>query len=89
MLLVAEPGIGKSTFLSPKEHEIKKRSTVVWVMRINLNEHRYALENTEFEEECIDKCKVFFYGVLLIHLNRVFYIWYKKYSYKLHSKSIL
>jgi hypothetical protein len=41
------------------------------------------MENTEFEEECINKCKVFFYGVLLIHLNRVVYIWYKKYSYKL------
>jgi len=61
MLLVAELGMGKSTFLSPMEHEIKKRNIAVWVLRINLNEHRCALENSEFEEECIDKCKVFFY----------------------------
>jgi ABC-type phosphate/phosphonate transport system ATPase subunit len=85
-MLVAESGMGKSTFLSHMEHEIKKRNTVVWVLRINLNEHTRALENTEYEEECIHKCKVFFYGVLLIHLNRVVYIWYKKYSYKLWNR---
>ena len=30
MLLAAEPGMGKSTFLSHMEHEIKKRNTAVW-----------------------------------------------------------
>jgi hypothetical protein len=86
MLLVAEPEMGKSTFLSHMEHEIKKRNTAVWVLRINLNEHTCALENIEFEEECIDKCKVFFCGVLLIPLNRLVYICYKKFSYKLWSR---
>jgi len=59
MLVVAEPGMGKSTFLSHMEYEIKKRKPAVWVLRINLNEHTQALENIEFEEECIDKCKMF------------------------------
>jgi hypothetical protein len=62
MLLVAEPGMGKSTFLSHMEHEFKKRKTAVWVLRINLNEHTRLLENVEFEEECIDKCKMFLWS---------------------------
>jgi ankyrin repeat protein len=55
MLLVAEPGMGKSTFLSYMEHEIKKCQPEVWVLRINLHEHTRALDNSEFEKECIDK----------------------------------
>ena len=62
MPLVAEPGMGKSTFLSHMEHEIKKRNSSVWVLRINLNEHTRALENIDFEEECIDKCKRFLWN---------------------------
>ena len=62
MLLVAEPGMGKSTFLSCMEHEIKKRDTLVWVLRINLNEHTQLLENIDFEEGCIDKCKMFLWS---------------------------
>jgi uncharacterized protein YpiB (UPF0302 family) len=57
MLLVVEPGMGKSTFLSHLEHEIKERNTSVWVLRINLNEHTRQLEKIEFGEEYIDKCK--------------------------------
>jgi hypothetical protein len=56
VLLVAEPGMGKSTFLSHMEYEIKKRNEAVWVLRINLNEHTQLLADTEFEEDCIDKC---------------------------------
>ena len=63
MLLVAEPGMGKSTFLSHMEQEIKKRNAAVWVLRIYLNEHTSELENIEFEEECIDKCKDFLWSV--------------------------
>jgi hypothetical protein len=63
VLLVAEPGMGKSTFLSYMEHEIKKRNEAVWVLRINLNEHTQLLENTEFQEECTDKCKTFLWKV--------------------------
>jgi ankyrin repeat protein len=59
ILLVAEAGMGKSTFLSYMAHEIKKWNPSVWVLRINLNEHTNELENTEFEQECIDKCKMF------------------------------
>ena len=55
MLLVAEPGMGKSTFLSYMEHEIKKYKPAVWVLRINLHEHTRALDNNDFEKECIDK----------------------------------
>ena len=55
MLLVAEPGMGKSTFLSYMEHEIKKCQPAVWVLRINLHEHTRALDSSEFEKECIDK----------------------------------
>ena len=62
MLLVAEPGIGKSTFLSHMEREIKKRNTTVWVLRVNLNEHTRTWEKIEFGEECIDKCKVFLWS---------------------------
>jgi hypothetical protein len=54
MLLVAEPGMGKSTFLSYLEHEIKKTDPSVWVLRINLHEHTKAFDNTEFEE-----CQIF------------------------------
>jgi hypothetical protein len=63
MLLVAGAGMGKSTFLSHMEHEIKKRNKAVWVLRINLNEHTQLLAHTKFEEECIDKCKMFLWKV--------------------------
>ena len=80
MLLVAEPGMGKSTFLSHMEHEIKKKNTAVWVLRINLNEHTRLLENSEFEEGCIDKCKTFLWsaahsleqGSLLHFVEKIF-----------------
>jgi len=64
MLLVAEPGMGKSTLLSHMEHEIKTRTPEVWVLRINLNEHTREMENIAFEEECIDKCKTFLWSAL-------------------------
>jgi len=62
MLLVAEPGMGKSTFLSNVEHEIKKRRPSVWVLRINLNEHTNDLENVKFEEGSIEDCKEFLWS---------------------------
>ena len=62
MLLVAEPGMGKSTFLSYMAHEIKKRKPSFWVLRINLIEHTELWENTEFQEECIDMCKTFLWS---------------------------
>jgi len=62
MLLVAEPGMGKSTFLSYMAHEIKKWKTSVWVLRINLIEHTKLLDNTEFEEKFIDDCKTFLWS---------------------------
>jgi len=63
MLLVAEPGMGKSTFLSYMAHEIKKWKPSVWVLRINLNEHTKAMEDTEFEQQCVDECKSFLWSV--------------------------
>jgi len=62
MLLVAEPGMGKSTFLSCMEYEIKRCNPSVWVLRINLNEHTEELDNTDFENESIDKCKKFLWN---------------------------
>ena len=62
MSLVAEPGMGKSTFLSCMEHKIKKLNPLVWVLRINLNEQTLALKNIEFEQDCIDKCKMFLWN---------------------------
>jgi len=62
MLLVAEPGMGKTTFFSYMAHEIKKSKPSVWVLRINLNKHTNELEDTEFEKEGIDKCKMFLWG---------------------------
>jgi len=62
MLLVAEPGMGKSTFLSYMAHENKKWKRSVWVLRINLNEYTKELEDIEFEQECIDKCKMFLWS---------------------------
>jgi ankyrin repeat protein len=43
------------------EHEIKERKNEVWVLRINLNEHTDALDETKIDlkEEDIDKCKMF------------------------------
>jgi ankyrin repeat protein len=67
MLLVAEPGMGKSTFLSYMEHEIKKCKPAMWVLRINLHEHTRALKNIEFGKECIDKCKMFLWGAARSH----------------------
>ena len=63
MLLVAEPGMGKSTFLSNLEYEIKKCKPSVWVLRIDLHEYTLALKNIEFEQECIEKCKMFLWNV--------------------------
>jgi len=62
MLLVADPGMGKSTFLSYMAHEIKKWKLSVWVLRINLNEHKKELEDTEFKKESIDNCKNFLWS---------------------------
>jgi ankyrin repeat protein len=62
MLLVAEPGMGKSTFLSYMAHEIKKCDSSVWVLRINLHEYTRELENIKLEQECIDKCKMFLWS---------------------------
>ena len=81
MLLVAEPGKGKCKFLSHLEHEIKERKDVVWVLRINLNEHTSELENIEFEEECIDKCKEFLLSVAHSPEQDALKV-SKKYSYK-------
>jgi ankyrin repeat protein len=63
MLLVAEPGMGKSTFLSYMAHKLKEWNPSVWVLRINLIEHTKELEKIEFEHECIDKCKRFLWSV--------------------------
>jgi ankyrin repeat protein len=62
MLLIAEPGMGKSTFLSYMAHEIKKLNPLVWVLRINLNEHTKELKDIEFGKECIDKYKMFLWS---------------------------
>jgi hypothetical protein len=62
MLLVAEPGMGKSTFLSCMEHEIKKLNPSMWVLRINLHKYTCALRNIEFDQECIKKCKMFLWN---------------------------
>jgi len=62
MLLVAEPGMGKSTFLSYMAHEIKKFNPSVWVLRINLHEYTRALENIKLEHKCIDMCKTFLWS---------------------------
>jgi ankyrin repeat protein len=62
VFLVAEPGMGKSTFLSHMEHEIKKRNTAVWVLRINLNKYTSYLDATEFKNGDIDKCKMFLWN---------------------------
>jgi len=61
-LLVAEPGMGKSTFLSYMEHEIKKLRPSVWVLRINLNEHANDLKNVKFEWGSIEECKEFLWS---------------------------
>jgi hypothetical protein len=39
MLLAAEPGIGKSAFLSSMQHKIKKAKPEIWVLRINVLEN--------------------------------------------------
>jgi hypothetical protein len=62
MLLVAEPGMGKSTFFSYMAHEIKKRKPSVWVLRINLNEHTNKFDDTGIENKSIDKCKKFLWS---------------------------
>jgi predicted NACHT family NTPase len=62
MLLVAEPGMGKSIFLSYMAHEIKKWKPSVWVLRINLNEHTKELEDIKFEQENIEKCREFLWS---------------------------
>jgi len=62
MLLVAEPGMGKSTFLYYMAHEVKKWKPSVWVLRVNLNEHTKEFEAIEFEQECADKCKMFLWS---------------------------
>jgi hypothetical protein len=59
MLLAADPGMGKSTFLSNMEHEIKKLNPTKWVLRIDLGENTKTLKDTEFEREFIEKYKEF------------------------------
>jgi hypothetical protein len=54
--------MGKSTFISYMAHENNKWKRSVWVLRINLNENTKELEDIEFEQECIDKCKMFLWS---------------------------
>jgi ankyrin repeat protein len=62
MLLVAKPGMGKSTLLSYMAHEIKKWKPSVWVLRINLVNYTNELQAIDFEPESIDKCKMFLWS---------------------------
>jgi hypothetical protein len=57
MLLAAEPGMGKSAFLSSMQHKIKKAKPEFWVLRINLLENIHTLATTELESP--DECKQF------------------------------
>ena len=62
MLLVAEPGMGKSTFLSFMAHEIKEWKYYVWVLKINLNEYKNNLQilvlnrNISTSSKCSMEC---------------------------------
>ena len=62
MLLIAEPGMGKSTFLYHMEDKIKKRDPSVWVLRVNLHEHTGALDNIDLGKKYIDKWKKFIWS---------------------------
>ena len=62
MLLIAEPGMGKSTFLSHMEDKIKKRNPSVWLLRVNLHEHTGAFDNIDLGKKCIDKWKKFLWS---------------------------
>ena len=48
LLMVAEPGMEKSTFLSYMAYEIKKSKPLDQVSRTNLNEHTKELKDTAF-----------------------------------------
>jgi hypothetical protein len=62
LLLAAEPGMGKSTFLSFMEHDMKKFNPSIWVLRLNFHEYTRVLENNEFDRERIDKCEDFLWN---------------------------
>jgi hypothetical protein len=62
LLLAAEQGMGKSTFRTSMEQDMKKSNTSMWVLRINLHEHTCALEDTDFEKESFDICKKFLWN---------------------------
>ena len=85
MLLVADLGMGKSTFLSYMAHENKKLDPSVWVLRINLNEHTKNLQDTEFEQERTDKCKEFLWSAAHSPEQEDWKVT-KKYFYKLWNK---
>ena len=59
MLLIAEPGMGKSTFLSHMEDKIKKWKPSVWLLRVNLHEHTGAFDNIDIGKQSIEKWKKF------------------------------
>jgi len=62
LLLIAETGMGKSTFLSHMEDKIKERNPEVWLLRVNLHEHTGAFDNIDLEEKCIDRWKKFLWS---------------------------
>jgi hypothetical protein len=49
MLLAAEPGMGRSKFLSYTQQNINKYNPGIWVLRINLLENVHTLQTIETE----------------------------------------
>jgi hypothetical protein len=69
MLLIAESGMGKYTFLSHMEDKIKKWNPSVWLLRVNLHELQARLIILTLENKVSTSGRNF-YGVLPIHGKR-------------------
>ncbi|XP_063231947.1 uncharacterized protein LOC134536217 [Bacillus rossius redtenbacheri] len=50
VVIVAEPGMGKSTFLTYVAKQIKKRDPSLWVLKVNLNDYTCYLNTIQLEQ---------------------------------------
>jgi hypothetical protein len=69
-LLAAEPGMGRSKFLSYTQQNINKYKPGIWVLRINLLENVHTLQTIETEGPTNGSS---FDGKLFMYRNKIIY----------------
>ncbi|XP_069682158.1 uncharacterized protein [Periplaneta americana] len=66
VLLTAEPGMGKSTYLTCLAQNLKQADPTCWVVRVNLNDHIILLKEISLSAFSTEECVSFLYKCVRI-----------------------